>query len=166
MTQPSEYYVMKLKTALPLASADKIIEAALAAGQDNGMLPLTVAVLDCGGNLLAFKRQDGSGVLRGDVAIGKAWGALGMGISSRHLRDRLADRPVFQGALAAASQGRFVPVPGGVLIVDAEQQVVGAVGISGDTSDKDEYAAITAVHAAGFASHPEAPAENWRGSKL
>lgn len=162
----AEDYTLKLKTPLPLATADQIIERALTIGREVGMLPLTVAVLDVGGNLIAFKREDGSGVLRGDVAIGKAWGALGMGVSSRHLRNRLADRPAFQGALAAASDGRFVPVPGGVLIVDSNREVVGAVGISGDTSDKDEYAAIGAVQAAGLATHPETPAENWRGSKL
>lgn len=162
----SDDYTLKLKTPLPLAIADKIIEGALAAGRKEVMLPLTVAVLDLGGNLIAFKREDGSGVLRGDIAIGKAWGALGMGVSSRHLRERLADRPAFQGALAAASDGRFVPVSGGVLIVDGNREVLGAVGISGDTSDKDEYAAISAVRAAGLATHPEAVAENWRGSKL
>lgn len=162
----SEYYVVKLKTPLPLASAERIIDGALAIGQAEGLLPLAVAVLDAGGNLLAFRRQDGSGVLRGDIAIGKAWGALGMGISSRHIRNRLADRPAFQGALAAASGGRFVPVPGGVLILDQTGEAIGAVGISGDASDKDEYAAICGVRAAGLAPHPETPADNWRGAGL
>jgi len=89
-----------------------------------------------------------------------------MGVSSRTIRDRLANRPAFQGALAAASGGRFVPVPGGVLALDGRRQVVGAIGISGDASDRDEYAAIMGVRAAGLASHPEEPAENWRSAGL
>jgi uncharacterized protein GlcG (DUF336 family) len=151
---------------MPLAAAEQIVAAALKAGEEAKLLPLTVAVLDAGGNIVLLKRQDGSGNLRADVAIGKAWGALGMGISSRTIRDRLRDRPAFQGALAAASDGRFIPVPGGVLALNADGMVIGAVGISGDASDKDEYAAIMGVHAAGLASHPENPAENWRDAGL
>ncbi|MGE0034978.1 MAG: heme-binding protein [Xanthobacteraceae bacterium] len=151
---------------MPLATAEQIVAAALTAGEEAKLLPLTVAVLDAGGNIVLLKRQDGSGNLRADVAIGKAWGALGMGISSRTIRDRLRDRPAFQGALAAASDGRFIPVPGGVLALNADGMVIGAVGISGDASDKDEYAAIMGVHAAGLASHPENPAENWRDAGL
>ena len=100
------------------------------------------------------------------TGIGKAWGALGMGISSRTIRDRLKDRPAFQSALAAASHGRFIPVPGGVLALNEAGEVIGAVGISGDASDKDEYAAITGVQRAGLKSHPERPAENWRDAGL
>ena len=93
-------------------------------------------------------------------------GALGMGVSSRTIRDRLGNRPAFQGALAAASDGRFVPVPGGVLALDAARQAIGAIGISGDASDRDEYAAIMGVRAAGLAPHPDEPAENWRSAGL
>lgn len=157
---------MNLKTNLPLAAADKIIEAAMDAGREHGMQPLTVAVLDTGGHIVAVKRQDGSGIMRADVAMGKAWGALGMGISSRLLRDRLADRPAFQGALAAVSDGRFVPVPGGVLVRDEDGAVIGAVGVSGDTSDKDEYCAILGVRAAGLAADPDDPAAGWADSRL
>ena len=151
---------------MPLAIAEKIVEAALKAGAEAKLLPLTVAVLDTGGNIVLVKRQDGSGNLRVDVAVGKAWGALGMGISSRTIRDRLRERPAFQSALAAAADGRFIPVPGGVLALDTDNEVIGAVGISGDASDKDEYAAIMGVHAAGLASHPEKPADNWRDAGL
>lgn len=161
-----DYYVHRLKVSMSLAVAETIADAALTAGREAGLLPLTVAVLDAGGTLVVLKRQDGSGVLRGDIAVGKAWGALGMGISSRTIRDRLKDRPAFQSAIAAASDGRFIPVPGGVLALDAAGEVIGAVGISGDASDKDEYAAITGVHAAGLRSHPEAPAPNWRDAGL
>ena len=129
-------------------------------------MPLTVAVLDAGGVLVCLKRGDGSGILRGDIAVGKAWGALGMGISSRTIRDRLKDRPAFQSALAAASDGRFVPVPGGVLIRDTTGAVIGAVGISGDASDKDEYAAITAVAKVGLRPDPEQPSPTWMDAGL
>jgi uncharacterized protein GlcG (DUF336 family) len=161
----SDYFVHRLQVSMPLATAEKIVDGALKAGGEAKLLPLTVAVLDAGGNIVLLKRQDGSGVLRADVAIGKAWGALGMGISSRTIRDRLKDRPAFQGALAAASEGRFIPVPGGVLALK-NGEVIGAVGISGDASDKDEYAAVMGVHAAGLQSHPEKPADNWRDAGL
>lgn len=162
----SEHTLFPVHSSLTLAQADAMIGAALAAARDAQLLPLTVAVLDSGGQLVAFKREDGCGALRFDIALGKAWGALGMGISSRALRDRLANRPAFQGALAAASDGRFVPVPGGVLAVDVRGHAVGAVGVSGDASDRDEYAAIMGVRAAGLASNPAAPAENWRSAGL
>ena len=102
-------------TAVTMDQANQIIDAALAEGRRNAFMPLTVAVLDPGGCLVALKREDGSGILRPDIAIGKAWAALGMGVPSRILRDRLADRPAFQAALAAASDGRFVAVPGGTV---------------------------------------------------
>lgn len=162
----SDYYVKHLVVPLPLATATKIVDFALEFGKAARLLPLTVAVLDVGGNLVAFKREDGCGILRGDVAIGKAWGALGMGISSRTIRDRLSDRPAFQGALSAASQGRFIPVPGGVLICGENDDVIGAVGISGDASDKDEYCAIMAVQKAGLRPSPENPVENWNEAGL
>jgi uncharacterized protein GlcG (DUF336 family) len=162
----AEYYVKSLQVSMPLAVADQIVAASVAAGRAANMLPLTVAVLDAGGGLVAFKREDGSGILRGDIAIGKAWGALGMGISSRTIRDRLKDRPAFQSALASAAHGRFIPVPGGVLAINASGEVIGAAGISGDTSDRDEYAAIVGVRAAGLVPHPEAPAAGWQESSL
>ena len=98
-------------------------------------------------------------------AAGKAWGALGMGIPSRTIAERLGQRPAFQGALAAASNGRFVPVPGGVLVLGADGQAIGAVGISGDTSDKDEYCAIEGIKAAGIRSVSALP-ETWLGLLL
>ena len=94
MTEPKLY---DLKTDMSLVVADKIIDSALAAGIAADMLPLTVVVLDAGGHTVALKRQDGSGILRVDIATGKAWGALGMGIPSRTIRDRLGQRPAFQG---------------------------------------------------------------------
>merc|ERR1719272_151129 len=157
---------MPLKVNLPLASAEIIITEALRAGREEGMMPLTVVVLDSGGHVIAMKREDGSGIMRNEIAIGKAHGALGMGMSSHAIRDRLADRPAFQAALAAASGGKFVPVPGGVLINDAEGDTIGAVGVSGDTSDKDEYCATQGVKAANLYPNPPAPSHNWRSSSL
>lgn len=157
---------MRLHTSLPLEAANTIATQALRLGRDAGLLPLTVVVLDAGGKLVAVQSEDGSGIVRFDIAFGKAWGALGMGISSRLIRDRLSNRPAFQGAIAAASDGRFVPVPGGVLVEDGAGVTIGAVGISGDTSDKDEYCAIEAIQAAGLASEPAEPNPDWRTSSL
>ena len=161
MTDRSDHAVGRLVTPLTLAQATAIIDAALAAARAAGFEPLTVAVLDAGGHLIALQREDGSGILRPQIALGKAWGARGMGVSSRTLGRRLAERAPFQGALAAASDGRFVAVPGGVLVRSATGEIIGAVGISGDTSDKDEYAAITGVRAAGLEPEPVTAVENW-----
>lgn len=153
-------------TNLSLQHATAIVDAAIAAGRDAGMMPLTVAVLDSGGHLVALKREDGSGILRPQIAMGKAWGALGMGISSRMLRDRLNDRPSFITALTAVSEGRLVPVPGGVLVKDADGTTIGAVGISGDASDKDEYCAIAGIKETGLTPEPAEPDPNWREAGL
>lgn len=155
-----------LLCSLSLAQAGQVVEAALQAARENDLLPLAVAVLDSGSHLVAFKREDGCANLRFEVARGKAAAALGMGMSTRLIRDRLAARPAFQGALAAAAQGQFIPVPGGVLLLDASGHAVGAVGISGDTSDKDEFCAIAGARAAGLDSEPAQPAPGWDGSQL
>lgn len=157
---------MRLQVSFSLDRATTIIDRALAVGREENLLPLTVVVLDAGGKMVAMKCQDGSGIMRFDVAFGKAWGSLGMGISSRLIRDRLSSRPTFQAALAIASDGRLIPVPGGVLVRDVDGVTIGAVGISGDTSDKDEYCAILGIQAAGLASEPAEPAEGWRESSL
>jgi glc operon protein GlcG len=162
----NDYYVRHLQVSLTLAAADKIADAVLATGTAEKLLPLTVAVLDSGGTLVVLKRGDGCGILRGDIAIGKAWGALGMGISSRTIRDRLKERVAFQASLAAASHGRFVATPGGVLILAADGSVIGAVGVSGDASDRDEYAAIIAIQKAGLKPDPAEPLATWREAQL
>lgn len=153
-------------SSLSVAVASRIVDEVVRLRVAHDILPLAVAVLDAGGQLVCFRRDDGCGVLRHDVALGKAWGALGMGMSTRQIRDRLAERPSFQAALAAASDGRFIPTPGGVLIVNAQRQAIGAVGISGDASDKDEFCAIEAIRAAGMTPEPPAPAANWQGAGL
>jgi uncharacterized protein GlcG (DUF336 family) len=136
--------------SVTLAQASTIVDTALKKGREMNLAPLTVAVLDAGGHMVAFKREDRSGILRYDIAYGKAWGALGMGFGSRELGDRAAKNPVFFGVLATVSQGRLIPVPGGVLIKDDAGAVLGGVGISGDTSDKDETCAVAGIEAAGL----------------
>jgi len=138
---------------LTLDHALTIVQAALRKGREMGLAPLAVAVLDEGGHLKAFGREDGAGIIRPQIAMGKAWGTLGMGVGSRTLAKRLVDNPQSQPffvALNAMSDGRVVPVPGGVLIRDAGRAVIGAVGISGDTSDKDEACAVAGIQAAGL----------------
>lgn len=141
-------------SGITLAQASTIIDAALQKGRETNCAPLTVAVLDTGGHLVAFKREDRSGILRFDIAFGKAWGALGMGFGSRTLAERATNAPIFFGVLANVSHGRLIPVPGGVLIRDAGDDIIGAVGISGDTSDKDEVCALAGIAAASLKADP------------
>ena len=141
---------------LTLVHAATIVDAALAKGHALGLAPLTVAVLDAGGHLVAFKREDRSGILRFDIAFGKAWGGLGLGMGSRAIFARSEIQPAFVNAIAAASGGRVVPVAGGVLILDETDDVLGAVGISGDTSDNDEACALAGIEAAGLKAKPGA----------
>ena len=158
--------MMKLKPSLTLDVAGIIMDTALAYGSDENLLPLTVVVLDAGGKMIVSKSEDGSGIMRLDIARGKAWGALGMGMSSRMIRDRLSARPAFVTSLAAVADGQFVPVPGGVLIEDADGLAIGAIGISGDTSEKDEYCAIRAVQDAGLQAEPPQIDPEWQSSSL
>lgn len=138
--------------AITLEQAQTVVEVALRKAREMQCAPMTVAVLDDGGHLKAFGREDGAGIIRPQIAFGKAWGALGMGMGSRAFAKRLADNPQQQGpffaALGAMSDGRVVPVPGGVLIRDAAGAILGAVGISGDVSDKDEACALAGIAAA------------------
>jgi uncharacterized protein GlcG (DUF336 family) len=140
-------------TTLGLVRASTIVDATLNAARARNLAPLAVAVLDAGGHLVAFKREDGAGIVRFDLAHAKAWGALGMGFGTRELTERAAKSPTFITALAAISQGRMVPSPGGVIIVESNA-VVGAVGVSGDAGDNDEACAITGIEAAGLKAVP------------
>ena len=137
-----------------LQQASTIVDSALKKGRDTNCAPLTIGVLDAGGHLVAFKREDKSGILRFDIAFGKAWGALGMGFGSRTLFERAEKTPMFFTTLAAASGGRVVTNPGGVLIKNAGGDIIGAVGISGDTADKDEACAVAGIEAAGLKADP------------
>jgi uncharacterized protein GlcG (DUF336 family) len=138
---------------LTLAQASTIIDTALSKARALGLAPMTVVVLDAGGHAVALKREDKSGILRVEIATGKAWGALGMGSGSRLLADRGAAGAAgaaFVNAIAAASGGRVVPVPGGVIVRDGAGETIGAVGVSGDLSDKDEICALAGIEAAGL----------------
>jgi uncharacterized protein GlcG (DUF336 family) len=137
-------------TALTLEKANQIIDAALAKGAALKLKPLGISVLDAGGHLVAFQRQDGASFLRHQIGNGKAFGALAIGVGSRSVEKIAVERPHFMQGLSGVSEGRVVPVSGGVLIRDGSGTVVGAVGISGDTSDNDEAAAIAGIEAAGF----------------
>jgi uncharacterized protein GlcG (DUF336 family) len=136
-------------TSLSLAQASLIVDKALEHGRALALKPLTVAVLDAGGHLVALKREDGSSLLRPQIAQGKAWGALGMGFGGRELARRAAAAPAFIAALSDASEGRIIPVPGGVLI-RAKAAIIGAVGVSGDVSEQDEACAVHGIEAAGL----------------
>jgi uncharacterized protein GlcG (DUF336 family) len=142
-----------------LAQASTILDTALRKARETSCAPMSVAVLDAGGHLVAFKREDKSGLLRFDIATGKAWGALGMGFGSRAWVERAQKNPAFLTALVSASGGRVVPNPGGVLIRDKAGDVIGAVGISGDTADKDEVCAISGIEAAGLTADPGKPGQ-------
>ena len=134
-----------------LAQASIIVDEALNKSHELKLHPLTVVVLDAGGHMVAMKREDKSGILRTEIATGKAWGTLGMGFGGREFARRAAGGgAVFLQALMAASGGRIVPAPGGVLIRDTSGDIVGSVGISGDTSDKDEACAVVGIEAAGL----------------
>lgn len=137
-------------TTLTLAQAQTIITAALAQSKQSGFKPMAVAVLDEAGHLKAFAREDGASMFRFEVARGKAWGAVGMGASSRVLGQRAKDNPNFFLSLAATAEGKFLPQTGAVLIQDADGRTLGAVGASGGTGDEDEAICIAGVVAAGL----------------
>ena len=139
-------------SSLSLAVANQIIAAALAKSKQAGYLPMGVAVVDAAGNLKAFASEDGASMFRFDIARGKAWGAVGMGVSSRVLMQRAKDNPNFFVSLAASANGKFLPQTGAVLIKDAQGQLLGAVGASGGTGDEDEAICIAGVAAAGLVS--------------
>ena len=135
---------------LSLATARVIIDAAMAAGRKHGFKPLTVAVLDAGGATIALDRADGSSPLRPKIAHGKAHGCLMLGMGGRAIFARAEQQPFFIQSINALSEGALVPVPGGVLIRDGAGAAIGAVGITGDTSDNDEICAVAGVEAAGL----------------
>jgi len=133
-----------------LESADKICQRALEVGHINKLKPLTVAVLDAGGHMISFRKEDGASLFREQVAKGKATAALGFGSDSAALAAVAEARPAFMNAAYSATGGQVIPVPGGVLIKDKEGKIIGAVGISGDLSEADEACAVAAIRAAGL----------------
>jgi uncharacterized protein GlcG (DUF336 family) len=143
---------------LTLAQAETIAEAALAKGRELGLLPLCVVVLDAGGHLKVAKREDGASLLRPEIATGKAFGALSMGFGTRELARRAQAMPGFTNALSDLTGGKAVPAQGGVLVRDAAMNLLGAIGISGDVSAKDEEACIAGIEAAGLVADTGDPA--------
>lgn len=137
-------------TVLTLKQANQIINTAIHVARELNLAPLTVVVLDAAGHLKALQREDGASMIRQQIATAKAWGAVNMGVSSRSLAAVAKQRPDFINALIDVADGKIMPVPGGVLIRDNDNNLLGAVGISGDQSDQDERCAIAAIEAAGF----------------
>ena len=138
-------------SVLTLAQANTILSVAVAKAREAGYKPMGIAVLDASGNLKAFASEDGASMFRFDISRAKAWGAVGMGASSRVLMQRAKDNPNFFVSLSATSAGKFLPQTGAVVIKDASGQIIGAAGASGGTGDEDEAICIAGVEAAGLA---------------
>lgn len=143
---------------LTLAQASTIVDVALKYGRDRNMKPMAVCVLDAGGHMLAFKREEVAGILRREIAEAKAWGVLGMGYGGREFVRRNQIRPTFYTALAVASQGRVMPVSGGILIRDSDGDIIGSVGVTGDTEDNDDACALAGITAANLVADTGDPA--------
>ena len=141
--------------SIGLETAKSITAGARAAAKEYGLKPLTVVVLDAGGHVVSGEREDGSANNRFEIAFGKAYGALALGMGSRSLMARAEQQPYFITSAAAAIGGRLIPVPGGVLVKDEAGTVVGCVGGSGDTSDNDELAAISGIKSASLLPQPD-----------
>ena len=135
---------------ITLAHANQIIEAAFAKGKELNLKPLSVVVVDAGGHVQAFQRQDGASSMRFGIALGKAAGALALGVNSRRVGEMAAERPSFIASLGHLAPGGVVPVAGGVIVKGTDGAFIGAVGVTGDTSDNDEVAAIAGIKAAGL----------------
>lgn len=143
-------------TELTLDQARRIIDSAFAKGRELKLKPLCVAVIDAGGHLKAYLGQDGTSIFRPQIATGKAYAALALGVGNRQVAKMAKDRPEFIGALTAASDNPFVPVIGGVLIRNAAGAIIGSVGVTGDVSENDEACAIAGIEAAGLKADPGA----------
>ena len=135
---------------LSLDTARTILDAALAKSGELKLKPLVITVLDARGCMKASAAQDGTSLMRGEIAHGKAWGALALGMGSRAIFQRAQEQPYFVDAVNTMARGALVPVPGGVLIHDKSGALLGAIGISGDTSDNDEACALAGIEAAGL----------------
>jgi uncharacterized protein GlcG (DUF336 family) len=141
-------------TQLTLAKAQTVVAAALAHAREKSMAPMGVVVLDARGVMKAYAAEDGTALRRADIAIGKAHGALSMGVGSRTLGKRAEERPHFIAAVTHAVGGTLIPVAGGVLIRGDDKSIIGAVGVTGDTSDNDEACALAGLAAAELTADP------------
>ena len=142
-------------TALDLETARTIIAGARAHAREAGFKPMTVVVLDAGAHVVAVEREDGSSMKRFEIGFGKAHGALSLGMGSRSLMARAEQQPYFIAAVTSAVGGSLVPVPGGVLVRSTEGDLLGAVGVTGDTSDNDESAAVAGIESAGLTAQAD-----------
>lgn len=141
--------------SIGLETAKSVTAGARAAARERGLKPLTVVVLDAGGHVVSVEREDGSSNNRFEIAFGKAYGALALGMGSRSLMTRAQQQPYFITSAAAAIGGKLIPVPGGVLVKGPTGTVLGSVGVSGDTSDNDEFAAIAGIESAALVPQPD-----------
>jgi uncharacterized protein GlcG (DUF336 family) len=141
--------------SLDLDTARSIIAGARAHAAGAGFKPLTVVVLDVGGHVVAVEREDGSAMKRFEIGYGKAYGALSLGMGSRSIMGRAEQQPYFIAAVTSAVGGSLVPVPGGVLVRDRDGALLGAVGVTGDTSDNDEAAAVAGIDGAGLTAQAD-----------
>jgi len=141
---------------LTLKQANAIVEHALAKAREMRIKPLGVVVLDASGHMIAAQREDGASMFRLDIATGKAWGAVAMDCSSRALAKRAKDNPNFFITLAATAKGRFLPQPGGVLIKNAQGEIIGGAGASGGTGDEDEACCVHGIEKAGLVADASA----------
>ena len=140
--------------SITLKQADVLIETCFKKCHEMKLAPLTIAVLDSGGHLVALKRQDNSSLLRPQIAHGKAWGALGMGISTRNIAERYRVNEHFFTSISIMSEGKMLASPGGLIIRDKDGEIIGAVGVSGDTGENDEICAIAGILAADLRYDP------------
>ena len=137
-------------SGLTLKQANAIIEGAIAKAHEMKIKPLAVVVLDSAGNIVSAQREDNASMFRMDVALGKAWGAVAMGCSSRALGKRAKDNPNFFLSLASTAAGKFLPQTGAALIKDAQGNILGAAGASGGTGDEDEACCAAGIEKAGL----------------
>ena len=135
---------------ISLDQANAAIAGAFAKGRELGLKPLCIVVLDAGGHAIALQRQDGASTLRPQIATGKASGALALGVSSRRIGEMAAERPSFVAALGPIAPDGIIPAAGGVIVINGDGQPIGAIGITGDTSDNDEACALAGIAAAGL----------------
>ncbi len=133
---------------LSLRKSRTIIRKAFEKGAEMELKPLSAVVLDAGGHVIAFERQDGAAPGRFAIAHGKAYGAVMLGMSGTAQMARAEQQPYFMAAVNGVYGGQVIPVPGGVLLRSAKGVVIGAVGVTGDTSDNDAIAAMAGIEAA------------------
>ena len=152
--------------SLSLCDAMKIGENVLKVAKKINAMPLSITILDKSGKAKYVLNEDGTGLMRNDISFGKAWTSLSMGFPTRNLTENLDKRRQFLASLANVANGKHVHAPGGILILNNKKEVVGSMGISGDTSYRDEYLAIMAAQQCGFHTSPSKPHPNFMKSHL